>query len=817
MHHTQAGLILGTAAYMAPEQARGKPSDRRADVWAFGAVLYEMLAGRPLFSGEMVTDILAAVISQEPKLDALPSDIRPIVAKCLRKDPRKRWQSMGDVRLALEERGTAASEGAPVSARPRSRLAWAGWAVAGVLAVSLGLALLWLRETDRPLLRLNVDLGPGALADSSSTALISAGPVIAPDGSRLVFPVLGREGRGQLATRLLGQPEPTPLSGTEGGGQPFFSPDSQWIGFFADGKLRKISIQGGAAVTLCDAPNPRGGTWGEDGTIVAALSNVTGLSRVPEAGGAPQALTQLAAGEATHRWPQFLPGGEHVLFTSSTNIDIYEDATIDVVSLNGGERKTVQRGGYFGRLLPTGQSTGHLVYVHLGVLLAQTFNISDLAASGMPLPIIQDVGSNPTTGAGLFDASRTGAFVYSRGNTGNAWPAVWLDASGKAPPLLPPAIYYHPRVSPDGQRVALSLSTAQGLNIFVHDTRRDATTRVSFTSPQTPDPAKVAQAWNNSNPVWTPGGRHLVFRARTATSEALAWIRADGAGEPLRLIESKNAVTPSSFSQDGRRLAYVEETPGAGSDIWILPLDPSDADRPKPGKPAPFLRTPFNETSPAFSPDGRWMAYGSNETGVAEVYVRPAAGAAVGKWQVSTSGGRSPRWARNGQELFYESLDSRIMGRPLHRGRRSVPGRQTQAMVGGATVLAGRRKLGPGAGRKAAGRVRRAHAAERRSDVRARRVPGELLRRAPQARGALTDSPRVGARPNGDSVRFERCIARTLSTVEPRAGEPAYSDRRCRSARACDRQARWRQSRDRWRRSSARSRGDDARRVRIPN
>ncbi len=634
MGATQAGTILGTPAYMSPEQARGKAVDKRADIWAFGVVLYEMLTGQRPFQGEDVAETLAAVINKEPSWERVPAKVQRLLKRCLEKDPHKRLRDITGVGLLLEE---APQQGMALRHRGLP------WVLAGALAVALAAALilLWPQPVERPLMRFSADLGPDAVAGPVITAAIS------PDGRRLAFVARGASGRAQLATQLLSQPKATLLAGTENASAPFFSPDRQWIGFFADGKMKKISVEGGAAVTLCDAPASRGAAWGEDGYIIASLSAGLGigLSRVSAAGGTPQTLTKPGEkAEASHRWPQILPGGQTVLFTGNAPSGNYEDARIEVLSLKTGQWKAVLSGGYFGRYL----LSGHLVYTHGGTLFAVPFDPDKLEVRGSPAPLLEDVAVNPLLGIGQFDFSSNGTFVYLSGTSLQGWPVVWLDGSGKTQSLLAkPGQYYTPRLSPDGSRLALAVGSG-GSDIFVYDPQREAMTRLTFTTQ------------DNLLPVWTPDGRHIAFRFRLGGGFGIGWVRADGAGEPQKLLESKNDVRTFSFSPDGRRLSYFETNPQTGNDLWTLPMDLSDGDHPKPGKPELFLRTRFDELQPVFSPDGRWIAYTSDASGTTEVYVQPFPGPG-GKWQISTSGGLYPVWPRNGGELFYESVDNHIM------------------------------------------------------------------------------------------------------------------------------------------------------------
>ena len=422
---------------------------------------------------------------------------------------------------------------------------------------------------------------------------------------------------------------------------PFFSPDGQWVAFFAGGKLKKISVEGGAAIALCDAPNARGGTWGEDGNIVAAFNSGGGvLSRIPSAGGASTAVTQLAQGESTHRWPQILPGGKSVLFTAHSGPVDFDGANIEVMTLADHRVKTLQHGGTFGRYLPASNGTGYLVYVNKATLFAVPFDLEKLEVRGTPSPVLEEISYSTTYGSAQFDFSRNGTLVYRSGGAsgGNLVTVQWVDAAGKTQPLLAKADnYLYPRLSPDGTRLALSTS-----DVLVYEWQRDTLTRLTF--------------GGGSVPLWSPDGRYIVFRK---IGEGMFWIRSDGAGKPQPLTQNKNQQTPYSFMPDGKRLVYHEAGGGTGFDLWTLPIE-SDATGLKAGKPEIFLQTQFNERSPFFSPDGHWMAYYSDESGTNQVYVRafPDNG---GKWQISNNGGLYPEFSRDGHELFFRTEDSRTM------------------------------------------------------------------------------------------------------------------------------------------------------------
>ncbi len=643
---TLQGVILGTAAYMSPEQARGKAVDKRTDLWAFGCVLYQLLTGKRAFNGEDISEILAAVIKTEPNWQALPSatptKIRDLLRRCLQKDKNLRTQAAGDARIEIQEALAAPQDAGATrpALAPRSKLLLA---VAAGLAVLLGVALWgWWRAT-RPveqklqtLVRLDIDLGP----DVSLGSVLGADAILSPDSKRLVYVSQGR-----LFTRRLDQPNATELAGTQGAFAPFFSPDGQWVAFFVPGKLEKISVEGGAAITLCDAPSSRGGSWGEDGNIIAALNLTTGLSRIPSAGGAPTPVTELQNGEITHRWPQILPGGRAVLFTAQTTVTTgFDGANIEVMSLADHRIKTLVRGGTFGRYL----LSGHLIYVNRGTLFAVPFDLDRLEVRGTPVPVLDQVGYSAANGWAQLDFSQTGTLVYRSGGGGTGLVTVqWLDGAGRMQPLLvKPGNYLNPRLSPDGERLAINVIDGLNGDIWVYQWQRDTMMRLTFNS-TTPN-----------NALWSPDGRYIVFQA----SGGMSWTRSDGSGKPQPLTESKNGQYPQSFTADGKRLAYMETTGGGtvGSfHLWTVPLE-SDAAGLRAGKPEPFLQTPFDERHDCFSPDGRWLAYASNESGNFQVYVR-AFSDKGGKWQISKSGGVHPVFSGNGRELFFRTDDNQIM------------------------------------------------------------------------------------------------------------------------------------------------------------
>ena len=648
MKATVAGVIMGTAAYMSPEQARGRSVDKRADIWAFGVVVYEMLTGRRLFAGPTISDTLAGVLKQEPEWGIVPFRVRKLLRLCLAKDARRRLRDIGDARALIDAEEPARDQ---VVAGRRGRLPYF---IAAVLAIGVAVlaGMLWLatRPVEHPFTRLSVDLGPNAVTGVDLTVAIS------PDGRRMVFPVRAPNGKQMLATRRLEDAQAAVIEGTEDGADPFFSPDGQWLGFFSDGKMKKISISGGTAVALCVSPNPRGASWGEDGNIIAALNLAGPLERVPASGGVPQALTKMLPGEATHRWPQVIPGADAVIYTASPNPVRQDDASVVVYSWRTGETKIVQRGAYYGRYLPS----GHVLFTRQGALFGIRFDLAHGITRGLEVPLLEDLAANPISGGGQFHFSQSsGTLLYLSGKAaGHNWLVSWLDSSGKTGPLIAtPGPYTVPKISPDGKKLAF---TGKGGDLYAYDLERQTAARVTI-------------GGNARTPVWAPDGKHMAF----GTGATISWVRSDGSGEPQRLLEGGITLAAWSFSPDGKLLAYFVTMPDTGTDIWLLPLDLTDPDKPRAGAPQPFLRTKGNEMAPQFSPDGRWIAYRSDESGSIDIYVRPAHPGAAGKWQISSEeGGLYPLWSKNGHELFYETLDRRIMVVDYTvSGDRFVPGK----------------------------------------------------------------------------------------------------------------------------------------------
>ncbi len=664
---TMAGMILGTAAYQSPAQAKGKSVDKRTDIWAFGVVLWEMLTGARLFKGEDVSDTLAAVLRQDVEFAALPAEaapsVRRLVARCLERDLKRRLRDIGEARFLLENPASplvsealpARGNGDAVSAVRREPLWRRGlpWAIA--LTTTL-LAVLswapWRAARVPPPRRLLVSIG----ADASLQTDRSAAALLSPDGAALAF-VGQRGGETRLFIRKLDQLQASPLPGTEGANYPFFSPDGQWLGFFAGGKLKKVSVSGGAIVTLGNAESARGGVWADDDTIIfSPSSGISALLRVPAAGGTPSAFGTLSPGILTQRWPDALPGGRAVLYTEHSSNTGFDEANIVAapmgtdVSAKAGLAKIVVRGAYYGRYVPS----GHVIYMKQGTLFAAPFDSVRLETTGPAVPAIEGITSSANSGRAQVAFSAEGTLVYVPGavtsNLSN--PIDWVARDGKVSVLrAAKAEWAQPRFSPDGRKLALDIDDGKQRDIWVYDVARDALTQLTF------DPG------SDTFPVWTLDGKRIVFasdRAGPGGPRNLHWVNADGTGEVTRLTDGPEDQRPMSWHPSGRFLAFMATDSRATNsrtgwgDVSILPMDVDAAKGWTPGKPTAFLATPSAEFGPVFSPDGRFIAYFSNEAGgnTFHVYVRPFPGPG-GPWRISTEFGTWPRWSRAAPELLY--------------------------------------------------------------------------------------------------------------------------------------------------------------------
>jgi len=648
---TGIGVLLGTAAYMSPEQAKGREADKRSDIWAFGCVLYEMLTGKRPFDGEDVSDTLANVLKIDPDWSALPSEIPPairaLLQSCLTKDRRRRVADISVALFVLEKGASLAPptgmvSAAPLPRRPLWRRVAALTAGALVVGIFAG-ASVWVAMRPREPLPQRVSRLP--LAPSGAAALTITGLdrdlAITPDGSRVVY--VGNRGT-QLFVRALDALEPvTVFTGVPRG--LFVSPDGQWIGF-VDGAsvLKKVAVTGGPAVTLAtlDGNAPRGATWAPDDTIIVATNDGTiGLQRVRAAGGSTTVLTRPdpAQGEADHYWPELLPGGRAVLFTITAVTGGLDAAQVAVLDLQTGTRKVLVRGGSHAHYAPS----GHLFYAAAGTLRAVAFDLATLETRGTPVPIVPDVVMTNTGGVDAVVAGDgTLAYVSRSGVIGAQRTLVWVDRQGRETPILsPPRAYLYPRLSPDGKRVAVSAAD-QETDIWVWDLSRTTLTRATF------DPRL------DTYPVWTPDGHRLLFSSEPTGARNLYWQAADGTGAVERLTESPNQQNPAAVTPDGRRLIFTEVAPKTADDVMQIELDGTH-------RVTPLVQSPFAERNGIVSPDGRWLAYEANESGRFEIYVRPFPEVNDGHWQVSTGGGTRPLWAPGGQELFYASPTGALM------------------------------------------------------------------------------------------------------------------------------------------------------------
>jgi len=657
--HTRAGVILGTAAYMSPEQAVGKTADRRSDIFSFGAVFYEMLTGRRAFTGDSGPEILVAVAKDDPDWSKLPAStprsLRDLLARCLTKDRRQRMQAIGEARIAMERPPTAEMEAAPAPSQGQRaiRLSYLGWVAAAVFAIAaLALWAPWrsAQTIERPLVRLDVDLGADITLPPPETSGNTV--VISPDGMRLAYVATVSDGATRLFTRRLDQAKAAELPGTQGALGPFFSPDGQWIGFFAANKIDKISVEGGAVVPVGDAVGV--GSWGEDGNIYTNVG-LAGLFRIPSSGGSAAKLTDLESGkEFVHADAQLLPGGKALLFTSYALPPGPDTANVEVFTFADRRRKVLVRGGVYGRYLPTASNTsskiGHLIYGSRGSLFAVPFDLERLELRGTALPVLDNVANDPQSGKPQVEVSGNGTVVYRTGSSaGSGMMTVqWVDRSGAAQPLLAkPGLYQGgATLSPDGKRLAMQVREGAVDQVWVYDWQRDASTKLTFSGGP------------YVSPIWSPDGRFIVTGS---LATGMYWIRSDGSGQPQQLTQSKAIQAPWSFAPDGKRLAFTEIDLAGGQtpQIWIVSMEETGGQW-KAGKPEQFLKTKSVDQFPQFSPDGRWLAYESNESGIFEVYVRPfplPASGQGGKWTISTGGGQFPVWSRTGNELLYQAGD----------------------------------------------------------------------------------------------------------------------------------------------------------------
>jgi serine/threonine-protein kinase len=665
---TQAGVILGTASYMSPEQARGKPVDKRTDIWAFGCVLYEMLTGRKAFAGEDASDTLASILKSEPDWTALPEAsltcyLRTLLNRCLEKDLKRRFRDVGDVAVWIEEVELES---------PRLGVAPLGYRVSGsvallfsaVVGAMFGASVFWglsdsPAQTDDSVMQFEMEpVGETALGRGFP------GPPIAvsPDGRFAAFEI-GSGSQTSISIRSMDDLEVRPVTGSEGGKGPFFSPDGQWLGFFIEKSIKKVSTQGGGPRSVCDdcLENARGASWSSNDTIVYAPSLDSGIWQVSVDGGIPSPLTEVdfERQESGHRWPQLLPEANVLIFTIGAEGDS-ANSEIAVQSLDTGESKVLVEGATYGRII----STGHLIYFSEGTMLAVPFDLDRLELRGSPVRLLEGISQNPSSGAPRCDFSSGSVLLYLAQESGKALDDVeltWWDRDGNSVPLpLPPNSYLFPALSPDGASVAFSIASSRS-DVWVYEFSNGSLSQFTFVG-------------SNGGPVWSPSGDHLAFYSTRSGPWNLFWKEANFSGAAEHLISSNRSQRPTSFHPSGSWLAFTDVDPITNNgNISLLDLERTTA--------KPFLDSPSFEGGAMFSPDGKWVAYTSNESGQYEVYVRPFPGSG-GQQRISIEGGQQPTWSPDGRELFFLRNDQKtLMGSKLDSNGESLSPRRPERLL----------------------------------------------------------------------------------------------------------------------------------------
>ena len=634
---TQAGMILGTAAYMSPEQAKGKAVDRRADIWALGCVLFEMLSGEQTFGGETLTDTLAAVVRAEPDWGALPTttpgEIRRLLRRCLTKDPKQRLRDIGEARIVLGEPYKEVVDGKPsgvVPAPPPS--AWKRflpWTLVVLLSAGLGLIYVSRAPKAQSLLRSSINLPTGFSLDRNNSSL-----ALSPDGQRLVFAAAGDDGKGQqLWLRSLDSLTIQLLAGTSGATYPFWSPDGRYVGFFADQRLKKTEISSGTVQTLCDAVDGRGASWSRKDVIVFAPQPIGPLFEVSAAGGTPVQVTSVESTDVTNRNPHFLPDGERLLFYSGKTTTGGKENGIYCLDLETKKVELVARENSEGIYV----EPGYLVFVRNGNLMAQPFDARRLSLAGQAVPIAERVLYNPDRFTGGYSLSDTGLLLFDSGSGVVKSQLTWFEVGGKKLGTVgEPGAFLSISISPDGKRAVAHVGNAPE-SLWMYDLNRGNARR--FTS--------GSEAF--FTPAWSPDGRLVVY---TGSKRYLYLQASDAISEVQKLQTGQITAIPDSWSPDGRMVVLASQT-SQGGDLWIQSLE---GDK----KSYPFLVTPANEIEGAISPDGRWIAFASDETGRYELYVTsfPSPG---GKRQISSDGADAPQWLNDGRELAYINAERKLV------------------------------------------------------------------------------------------------------------------------------------------------------------
>lgn len=660
--NTDAGAIMGTAGYMSPEQLRGTSVDPRTDIFSFGSVLYEMLAGRKAFQRDSTADTISAILREDPpELSDTNSNVNPglerVVRRCLEKNREQRFHSASDLAFALRSlTDTQPSDGATAimtvastrTADHGNRWGQLGWILAGTFLIAAG-AMGWayFRKAAPPAETMRFAIvAPEKTGYGDSLA-------ISPDGRRIALISVSETGVTSLIVRVLDSLDTKALQGTEGASQPFWSPDSRFVGFFAGGKLKKIDASGGNSQVLADASSdPRGGSWGKDGTILFSPTTTSPIFKVPAAGGIATQLTELDNDQEqrSHRWPSFLPDGIHYLYFGRGSKR--EAEGIYVGSLGSAEKQFIINTSIAGRYAPANgrDDTGSLLYVRDGMLVAQPFDPEKLRLIGEPRPVAEGVlnfpGEGGPTAYACFSVSDNGRLIYKPGGK-PITQLRWMDRAGKTVESLgQPGLLGEPFISPDAKKVVVGRADDSSQDLWVYEFARNASTRFTF------------NAATDVSPVWSPDGTRIVFASNRSGKFEIYQKSASGAGDEELLLGTPFNAFPDHWSADGKYIIY--ELQGGSTnktDLWVFPVAGG-------GAPFPFLQTPFEDAHAQFSPDGRWIAYASDESGKAEVFVRgfPESG---GKWQISTEGGDQPQWSRDGRTLYYIAADRNLMAVPI--------------------------------------------------------------------------------------------------------------------------------------------------------